>query len=150
MRSITFNNKNSLDDFGAYITTETSIGDVTPRTPSIKIPYRNGSLQAGRATGQIYYDDRELTYGFKLKASSRTALTTALSNLKTWLMSSGTNTISDSTITGYHFKDCICTKITEKLSDDNAEGYMQIGYVTAKFTAYPLLVPDSGQGAEIL
>lgn len=150
MRSITFNGKNSYTHYNAYICKDTKIGDVSPRTPSITVPYRNGSISAARAGGQIYYDDRELTYVFKLRASSRTALTADMSELKTWLMSSGTNTISDSTITDYHFKDCICTKITETLSEENAEGYTQIGYVTAKFSAYPLLVPDSGQGDEIL
>lgn len=149
MRSITFNNRNSLNDFGAYITTETSIGDVIPRTPSIKIPYRNGSLQAGRATGQIYYDDRELTYGFKLKASTRSMLNDRMMALKNWLMSDGTNTISDSSISGYHFEQCICTSITERLSEDNADGYTQIGYITAKFTAYPLLISDT-DGSESL
>lgn len=149
MRSITFNNRNSLNDFGAYITTETSIGDVSPRTPSIKIPYRNGSLQAGRATGQIYYDDRELTYGFKLKASTRAMLNDRMMALKNWLMSDGTNTITDSSISGYHFEQCICTSITERLSEDNANGYTQIGYITAKFTAYPFLISDT-DGSESL
>lgn len=149
MRSITFNNRNSLNDFGAYITTETSIGDVTPRTPSVKIPYRNGSLQTGRATGQIYYDDRELTYGFKLKASTRPMLNDRMMALKNWLMSDGTNTIADSSISGYHFEQCICTGITERLSEDNANGYTQIGYITAKFTAYPFLISDT-DGSESL
>lgn len=141
LRNISFNGYNSLTDFNALITTKTKINDITPRRPSVALPYRQGIVRCSGASGVTMYDARELSYEFKLIEDTVPALQNKISAVSAWLMSKGADTITDSKISGYHFADCECTGISTKIDDSVQK---PIAYLTAKFTAYPFEVDGNG------
>lgn len=141
LRSITFNGYNSLTDFNILITNQTTVNDTTPRTPSVQLPYRQGRLRASRALGTLMFDERVLTYEFKLLADTPQAMQTLINNVTTWLYSHDTDTIQDSFIPGYMFTDCECTGITDT---NESKGSLFMHYLTATFTAYPFMQAEGG------
>lgn len=147
LRNITFNGKNSLIHFNILITKNTKVHDTKPRTPSIKLPYRQGRVRASRASGVLMFDERVLTYEFKIIEDTPAALRAKISQVSTWLYSHDTDTITDSFETGYYFDDCECTniKVTNK-----SEGYLNIAYLTATFTAYPFKKSTTQGGADVV
>lgn len=134
LRNITFNGKNSLTNFNILITKNTKVHDTKPRTPSVKLPYRQGRVRAGRASGVLMFDERILTYEFKIIEDTPQALRTKIAQVEAWLYSHDTDRIVDNFEAGYYFDDCECTniKVTNK-----SEGYLNMAYLTATFTAYP-------------
>lgn len=141
LRNITFNGKNSLADFNLLITKDTQTNNTTPRTPSARLPYRQGRLRASRASGTLMFDERVLTYVFKIIEDNPQALHLKISQVGQWLYSHDTDTIEDSFERGYYFDDCECTGIQV---EDKSEGTLNMAYLTATFTAYPLRKSLSG------
>lgn len=141
LRNITFNGMNSLTDFNLLITKDTTVNDTTPRTPVIHLPYRQGRLRTSRASGTLMFDERVLTYVFKVLADTPQALRTKLSQVGEWLYSHDTDRIVDSFENGYYFDDCECTGITV---EDKSNGALNMALLTATFTAYPLRKSLSG------
>lgn len=134
LRHITFNGKDSLADFGVFITrNSTKINNISPRIPTIKLPYRNGVIIP--ATDEVFYDERKLTYEFKVICDTAIELQNKISSLNTWLMSRKDNEIYDSSSKSYYFRDCVCLSTNEK--EKNVVG-AYVSYLTANFIAYPL------------
>lgn len=87
MRSITFNGKNSLADFGVTIDSERSkIGDPEPRYLEESLPYRDGKLELGFADGKLHYDNRPLTYCFNIIGKSKIDVESRRSDIFNWLL----------------------------------------------------------------
>lgn len=141
LRSITFNGYNSLTNYNILITKNTAVNDTTPRTPSVRLPYRQGRLRGSRASGTLMFDERVLTYEFKLIADTPQAIQALIESVTNWLYSHDTDTIQDSFIPGYVFTDCECTGITDS---NESEDNICIHYLTATFTADPFMTAIGG------
>lgn len=64
METITFSEKNSYADFGLILQNQ-EIGEPTPQTHFIKVPYRNGELDLTEAFGEVAFDDRTNIFTFE-------------------------------------------------------------------------------------
>ena len=63
-RSITYNNRNSFD-YGLIMSGLTPLlPPKKPKRQTIEIPYAHGSIDVSQADGQLYFEDREITYNF--------------------------------------------------------------------------------------
>ena len=91
------------------------------------------------------FDERVLTYEFKIIEDTPAALRTKISQVEAWLYSHDVDRIYDSFHDGYYFDDCECTGITVS---NKSKGYANIAYLTATFTAYPFEVSISQGGAD--
>ena len=147
LRNITFNGYNSLTDFNLLITKNTKVNDTKPRTPNIKLPYRQGRVRASRASGVLMFDERVLTYEFKIIEDTPQALRTKISQVEAWLYSHDTDRIVDNFEAGYYFDDCECTEIKV---ENKSEGYLNMAYLTATFTAYPFKKSTTQGGADVV
>jgi hypothetical protein len=69
-RSITFNGKNSLTDFGVLMHKATEYPTVKPRIVKEAIPNRNGDIDFSTMSGNYYFEDRELSIVFLILADT--------------------------------------------------------------------------------
>lgn len=62
-RYISFNNDTSFN-YGLIMSGSTPLSIKTPKRSTITIPYSHGSLDTSWQDGQLYFNDREITYNF--------------------------------------------------------------------------------------
>lgn len=64
VRSIFFNNKNSMTDMDLLMIGSTPVSAVTPKLQEEEIAYKNGDLDLSRSDGNLYFQSREMSYTF--------------------------------------------------------------------------------------
>lgn len=65
INEIEFNDKGTYSDFGLFMTGRT-IGRAPLKRKSIDVPWRDGTLDYTQAGGRTFYDNRKLSFDFKL------------------------------------------------------------------------------------
>lgn len=146
-RSITFNGKNSLSDFGVLMHKATEYPTVKPRVIQENIPFRNGSIDFSTISGKYNFEDREISIVFLILAETNAEAMEKISALNNWLFAVTDKKLYDSDIEGYCFTNVTCTETyTEALIKG---GVPVIGY-RARFTAAPYMESTTGTRAEIV
>lgn len=138
-RSITFNNKNSIDDFGLYVSS-CSLDDIEKERVTKKIPYKNGVIDFSRLYGESVFPERPLEYTFDILAEDSEELERIKSKIKSWLLTVGELNLYDSSIIGTHFK-AECVNVS--FSDD-----YDYSFCTASFKAYPYKIGNNKENED--
>lgn len=63
-RSIIFHGKNSMTDMGLIMIGSTPLSQLTPKTTREEIAYADGDLDLSEVDGELYFEEREITYTF--------------------------------------------------------------------------------------
>lgn len=146
-RSITFNGKNSLSDFGVLMHKATEYPTVKPRIVQENIPFHDGSIDFSTIGGKYNFENRELSIVFLILAETNAEAMEKISALNNWLFAVTDKKLYDSDIEGYCFTNVICIETyTEALIKG---GIPVIGY-RAKFTADPYMESTDGVRQQII
>lgn len=133
-RSITFNNKNSIEDFDLYVNS-VSISEISKKRITKEIPYRNGTIDFSNLFGESIFSERTLTYTFDLIAENSMEIEMLKTKINDWLLTCGEMELFDSSIIGLHFR-AECTDI--KFDDE-----YDYSFCTVTFKAYPFKIGDN-------
>lgn len=134
LRSITFNNKNSIDDLNLCVS-DSEIGSVEKQRVVENIPYKNGTLNFSSLYGEETFEEITLKYTFDLLANDSKEIEILKNKVKDWLLTCGENILIDSSIIGLHYKsECISVEF-----DDDYD----YSFCTATFKAYPFKIGNN-------
>ena len=137
MRGITFNEKHSIKDFALYVE---NLDISPPSKKKIKetIPFMQGCYDFSLLYGTNTFDERVLSYTFKIIAENPMMLNVIKTQVNNWLLGCGQCQLYDDAIPGYYFL-AECTRIAEK--DDRYETTLDI-----TFTTYPFKIGETYEG----
>lgn len=129
--SVVIGNKDSFYDYEASMK-EREIGE--PKKKSIKetVPFSNVVYDFTKINGEIYWEERPLTYVFEITADSPEFLEVKKQAFKAWVMNVHQEKLYDPYIENYHF---IATFDDIKCDDSEIEK----STITVTFTAYPYM-----------
>lgn len=132
--SVVIGNKDSFYDYEASMK-EREIGD--PKKKSIKetVPFSNAIYDFSKIDGEIYWDERVLTYVFEITADSPEELEEKKQKFKAWIMNVHEEDLYDPYIEYYHF-----VATFDDISCDDSE--IEKSTITVTFTAYPYMVAN--------
>lgn len=109
-----------------------------PKKKSIKetVPFSNAVYDFTKINGEIYWEERQLTYVFEIIADSPEELEDKKRAFKQWVMNVHEEELHDPYIKDYHF---IAT--FSEISCDDSE--VEKSTITVVFTAYPYMISDA-------
>lgn len=101
---VTFNGKNSFNDFGLYIE-EKHINPPVPKIIKDSIPYQNGQydLSMVGSNGHVVYDTRTIIIKFLLANDTMEDLYELYSSILEWLINTGQNQLIFDFMPDYYF-----------------------------------------------
>lgn len=116
-------------------------------TPSEKeilesVPFMQGSYDFSDILGERVFENRSLTYVFKMQARSYEEAKTKTTSIRNWLMKSSINPLYDDYNPNYYYK-AKCVSVDFDVSP--------IGFadVTIEFNAYPFKINEKPEGNDI-
>ena len=129
--------KDSLQDYDASMK-EREIGE--PKKKSIKetVPFSNKIYDFTKIDGEVYWEERPLTYIFEITADTPEELEDKKSAFKTWIMNVHEEKLYDPYIENHHF---IAT--FDEISCDDSE--IEKSTITVDFTAYPYMMSNDAK-----
>ena len=139
MYNITYNNKNSYNDFGLKRFNSKEHKAPVKNKIYESIPFMNGSYDFSNIYGSPSYSDRELNYSFLIEIENEEVMNYKKIAIENWLL--GTNSKSiliDEDLKGYYYM-AECT-------DVNFDNYYSFGLIDITFTAYPFKIGESYEG----
>ena len=139
MYNITYNNKNSYNDFGLKRFNSKEHKAPVKNKIYESIPFMNGSYDFSNIYGSPSYSDRELNYSFLIEIENEEVMNYKKIAIENWLL--GTNSKSiliDEDLKGYYYMaECI---------DVNFDNYYSFGLIDITFTAYPFKIGEAYEG----
>ena len=139
MYNITYNNKNSYNDFGLKRFNSKEHKAPVKNKIYESIPFMNGSYDFSNIYGSPSYSDRELNYSFLIEIENEEVMNYKKIAIENWLL--GTNSKSiliDEDLKGYYYM-AECT-------DVNFDNYYSFGLIDVTFTAYPFKIGEAYEG----
>lgn len=132
--SVIIGEHDSYYDFDASMK-EREIGE--PKKKSIKetVPFSNKIYDFTQINGEIYWEERILTYVFEIMADSPMELERKKQDFKKWIMNIHEEELHDPYIEDYHF-----VATFDEMSCDDSE--IEKSTITVTFTAYPYMISD--------
>lgn len=127
-------NKYSYDDFDANVR-ERTIGSPSKKIIKDTVPFSNTTHDFSKIDGELYWEERSLTYIFEMDAMSPEELEEKKIDFKTWVMNVFNEKLYDPFIEDYHF---IATFADIDFDDSEIEKTT----VTVTFTAYPFMMSN--------
>lgn len=133
MNELTINGKGLFTDFDSYIAERTT---THPQKKSIKeeIPFSNVVYDFSSIDGEIYYNEREVSYIIDIAELTRAENEQKRRALVNWLFAVENANIYDPYLNGYHFKG---TFASDKWAED-----FDGGQLTVTFDCYPYLIAN--------
>ena len=127
-------NKYSYDDFEASVK-ERVIG--SPKKKSIKdtVPFSNITYDFSKIDGELYWEERTLSYVFEMDALTPEELEEKKIAFKTWVMNVFKEELHDPFIEEYHFMATF-----DDITFDDSE--IEKTTITVTFSAYPFMIAD--------
>lgn len=109
-----------------------------PKKKSIKetVPFSNAIYDFTKINGEIYWEERTLTYVFEIIADSPEELEDKKRTFKDWVMNVHEEELHDPYIKDYHFLATF-----SEISCDDSE--IEKSTITVVFTAYPYMISDA-------
>lgn len=131
--SLSINNKDLTLDFDSYIATRNL---ANPKKKSIKeaIPFSNVVYDFSAIDGEVYYEERELTYTIDIAEITAAEMETKRSELIKWLFGVHEDNIYDPYLGNYHLKGTFD-------SDSWAEDF-GAGELGVTFLCYPYKIAN--------
>ncbi len=129
-------NKLSFDDFEASIKNR-KIGKPAKKSIKEQIPYSNVTYDFSAIDGEIYWDERELSYVFEIIADTPELLEEKKRVFASWIMNTFEAEIRDPFIKGYYFRGTYMD-----MNEDDDES-VEKTTITVTFSAYPYMIADS-------
>ena len=139
MYNITYNNKNSYNDFGLKRFNSKEHKAPVKNKIYESIPFMNGSYDFSNIYGSPSYSDRELNYSFLIEIENEEVMNYKKIAIENWLL--GTNSKSiliDEDLKGYYYM-AECTEV-------NFDNYYNFGLIDVTFNAYPFKIGESYEG----
>lgn len=126
--------KYSYDDFEASVKERKK---TSPKKKKIKetVPFSNQTYDFSAINGEVYWEERELTYVFEITASSAEELEAKKQPFVSWVMNVMNEEIHDPFIENYHFIGTFAD-----IEEDDSE--FEKSTITVKFTAYPYMLAN--------
>lgn len=103
LRTITFNGRNSYDDFGLTISKSTGAPVDEVKTNYEEIPFSNGSFDFTEINDSINYRDKTWIYVFNLLGTDDKELEERIAKIRSWLLSVGNGDLRDSDYENWKF-----------------------------------------------
>lgn len=132
---ILINGIGSYDQFGASVSERTIS---PPKKKSIKetVPYSNETYDFSGINGELYWEERTLTYVFEILENSPEEMEEKKAKFMAWIMNAVDVELHDIYITGRHF---LATYDDSDVDDSEVEKTT----ITVIFKAYPYMISDS-------
>ena len=127
--------KASFDDYEASLATR-AIGMPTKKTIKETVPFSNVTYNFSKINGELYWEERELEYGFEIIAPTPEKLEELKAAFASWVMNVFEEDIHDPFIPDHHFVGTFAD------IDFEDEETLDKTTVTVIFTAYPYKISD--------
>lgn len=135
--SITFKDKNSLADYGVYISSVVT-GAPVVRKNEVTIPYRSSVIDMDKVAGYTTYDDRTITVSMWKKLQSVAGVNKCQQELISWLLTDATKSKFEDSTDEYSY-NAYCSQL------DFGESTAKVMKCTATFKASPFKVDKDGK-----
>lgn len=132
--SVVIGKKDSYFDYEASMK-EREIGDPKKKIIKETVPFSNITYDFTKINGEIYWEERVLTYVFEITADSPEELEVKKQAFKRWIMNVHEEELHDPYIKDFHF---IAT--FDDIACDDTE--IEKSTITVTFTAYPYMIAD--------
>lgn len=143
---ITFNGRHSYDDMGLLLLEEKNIGIPNKKKVTVQVPFSNEVYDFSTVYGGQLYEQRQLTYSFKIKNTaygSKESMNMLKINVLNWLFgTTGYTRLTDDAIPGYYF-------LAEVQGNASFQENWAHGTLTVTFTAYPFKIAERAEGNDI-
>ena len=126
--------KASYDDFEASVK-ERTIEAPAKKTIKESVPFSNKVYDFSAINGEVYWNERTLTYVFEITADSPEELERKKQGFMSWVMNVMAEELHDPFITDYHF---IATYNGITIDDSEIEK----STIEVNFTAYPYMISN--------
>lgn len=133
MKQLIINNKKSYDDFNVYIGTR-NISSPTKKIIKESVPFTNKVYDFSNLNGELYWNERILTYSFDIAELTTEEMEEAKSKLLSWLLNVHDDDIFDPYIGDYHFHG--------SYDSDSWEEDFGAGKLTVNFSVYPYKIAN--------
>lgn len=133
--SITYNGKNSAEDFGLIVT---EIRKPAPEKQIIRasVPYSDREPDFSRVNGKYSYKPRPLEYTFSLHSKSAKMLDKLISDVQDWLLNAPAGILQESYTPDWHFSEVTCDSCDPEYTSPT------YAILKASFTAYPYRISN--------
>lgn len=130
------------EDMGLCLASR-SLSAPAQKTARVSIPFSHGTLDFSSINGEVYYEDRELSYSFDMIAGSPRELESMISDVTAWLAPVCGDELCDDDVPGYHW---IVSAPSISVSRDESG---LAATVEVAFSAYPFAMADNESRASI-
>ena len=133
-------NKHSYDDFNLIMI------DRKIETPiKEKIPYMNGYYDFSKLYGSDFYEERKLTYTFRLKGRDIRDINNKYTTVANWLTEGNKEPLFDDLFSGYYFlAECEGNIDFKELNINKKYATIEV-----EFIAYPFKISEKNEGENL-
>lgn len=103
VRSITYNRKNSFEDFGLLIEDSTEEPNDTPITKYVTVPFMDGFYDFTEIGGKVNYQNKQWSYTFLLVGDNDRELKERAAEVRAWLSVYGNGELKDTDYSGWKY-----------------------------------------------
>lgn len=136
------NGYHSNDDFGQLVASR-SISGLKKKGARVSVPFMNGSYDFSGLYGDVFFEDRTLTYVFDLIDDTPDALLDQMSRFLGWASSIDNDEIHDDDLPHYHYLGSY--EGCEPAFDESGEAVT----LTVTFTVYPFAIANDASEARL-
>lgn len=136
MKQLVINGKKSYDDFGVCIATR-KISQPKKKTIKESVPFSNVTYDFSKIDGEIYWEERTLTYTFDIAEFTTEEMEDVKGKLLDWLLNVHDADIYDPYIPDYHFHG--------SYDSDSWDEDFGSGTLNVSFTVYPYKISNENE-----
>ena len=133
IKQLEVSGRKSFDDFGLLISSR-KISQPKKKIIKQEIPFSNIVYDFSKINGEIYWDERELTYTFDIAENSTEEMERIKSEVYDWLMNIHDEDIFDPYISNFHFHGSFDG---ESWDEDFGQGVIEVSFIV-----YPYMIAN--------
>lgn len=135
VRSITYNGKNSFEDFGLLIEDSTEESDDTPITKYVTVPFMDGFYDFSEIGGKVNYSNKQWSYTFLLVGDNDQELKERAAEVRAWLSVYGNGELEDTDYSGWKYVKAryLGSSINMEKRGNLVRLLMKVGFIAAPF-----------------
>ena len=135
VRSITYNGKNSFEDFGLLVEDSTEESNDTPITKYVTVPFMDGFYDFTEIGGKVNYPNKQWSYTFLLIGDNDGELKERAAEVRAWLSVYGDGELEDTDYNGWKYVKAryLGSSISIEKRGNLVRLLLKVGFIAAPF-----------------
>lgn len=135
VRSITYNGRNSFEDFGLLVEDSTEESNDAPITKYVTVPFMDGFYDFTEIGGKVNYPNKQWSYTFLLVGDNDRELKERAAEVRAWLSVYGNGELKDTDYSGWKYVKAryLGSSISIEKRGNLVRLLMKVGFIAAPF-----------------